>query len=390
MSRSPEALATPSLLAWARRSMRLDVSEAAERAGVAGDALEQWEAGASRPSMAQLRKLADVYKRPVAVFYLPTPPKDFDPMKYLRRVGGTVERAPSPELTLQIREAEGRREIAAELAALAGESLRRFAQRASADDDAGGWASRIRDELGITPEEQFSWRDDYAALGAWRAAVERTGILVFQVSGVDVEEMRGFSIFAETFPVVAVNGADTPRARSFSLLHELAHVVLGHGDVDSSSKFWFSNDSVERFCNEVAGQALVPEQLLARHTELRRGARAETLAPADLASLATRFKVSEQVILLRLLRTERITETYYRKQQAVLSQRRPKKQEGGPSYYRKLVANLGRPYIRSVLEALNHERISLGEVSDYLGVKVDHLDRVRQEVRFLPEGDAVW
>lgn len=390
MARSIEALATPALLGWARRSMRLEIHEAAERADVPRDVLEQWEAGAARPSMAQLRKLADLYKRPLAVFYLPTPPKDFDAMKYLRRVGGTIERAPSPELTYQIREAESRREIAAELASQAGEQVPRFTPRARADDDPSEWAARTRTELGITTEEQFSWKDDYAALGAWRSAIERLGVLVFQVSGVDVEEMRGFSIFAETFPVVAVNGADTPRARSFSLLHEFAHVALGHGDVDSSSRFWFSNDQVELFCNEVAGQVLVPEALLARHTALKRGERASALAPTDLVSLATRFRVSEHVILLRLLKTNRISDALYGSRQAALALRRAKKQDGGGSYYRNLVANLGRPYIRAVLEAFNHERISLGDVSDYLGVKVDNLDRVRQEVRLSYEREAAW
>lgn len=390
MARSIEALATPALLGWARRSMRLEVFEAAERANVPQEMLEQWEAGAARPSMAQLRKLADIYKRPVAVFYLAQPPKDFDAMKYLRRVGDAIERAPSPELTYQIREAEGRREIIAELALESGEEAPRFAPRAHAAEDPAAWATRIRTELGVSTEEQFSWRDDYAALNAWRSAIERLGILVFQVSGVDVEEMRGFSIFADTFPVIAVNGADVPRARTFSLLHELAHIVLGHGDVDSSARYWFSNDDVERFCNDVAGQVLVPEDLLARHTTLRRGARANAVAPTDLVHLSTRFRVSEHVILLRLLKTERITETYYRKQQGLLALRRPRKQEGGGSFYRNLVSNLGRPYIRSVLEALNHERISLGDVSDYLGVKVDHLDRVRQEVRLPYERDASW
>jgi transcriptional regulator with XRE-family HTH domain len=80
MARSVPALATPSLLAWGRNAARLSANAAAKRIGVSPAVLLEWEAGEARPSFAQLRKLADVYKRPLAVFYLAAPPTKFDAM----------------------------------------------------------------------------------------------------------------------------------------------------------------------------------------------------------------------------------------------------------------------------------------------------------------------
>jgi Zn-dependent peptidase ImmA (M78 family)/DNA-binding XRE family transcriptional regulator len=381
VARRIEAIVNPELLRWARDSAGLDLKEAAERLGMKPETVAAWESAKARPSVAQLQKLASAYRRPLAAFYLPAPPPVFDARKYLRRVAGAAERPPSPDLAFEIREAESRRRIALDLTDPDTADRRSRVPSAGLSDSPAAVAASLRELLGVHVEDQFSWKDDYDALNAWRAAVERLGVLVFQVSGVEPAEMRGFSIFEEELPIVGVNAKDSPRARSFSLLHEVAHLVLGHGDVDRSSRFWLSSDQEETFCNEVAGNALVPEGALAPLTSLRRGARVEAVSPSDVAFLMARFRVSEEVILLRLLRTSRITESLYERRRRALAHYRPKKAEGGPPYYRRVVAMLGRPYVRTVLDAFSRDRITLNDVSDYLGVKLDQLSRVEAAVR---------
>jgi Zn-dependent peptidase ImmA (M78 family) len=61
-----------------------------------------------------------------------------------------------------------------------------------------------------------------AALNAWRAAVERLGILVFQTSEIGLREMRGISIPHGPLPVSLLNSTDAPHGRIFTLLHEFA------------------------------------------------------------------------------------------------------------------------------------------------------------------------
>ncbi|MBK6495911.1 MAG: helix-turn-helix transcriptional regulator [Gemmatimonadetes bacterium] len=69
------------------------MADAARRLRIDLDQLAEWEAGEVHPTVAQLRKAAEVYRRPLAVFFLPTAPKKFEAMRDFRRVAGTETRA---------------------------------------------------------------------------------------------------------------------------------------------------------------------------------------------------------------------------------------------------------------------------------------------------------
>ncbi len=92
MAKRVEAMVQPELLVWARTSAGLSLDQAAKKVQVGPGRLESWESGKGRPTVRptvkQLRKLGNAYKRPIAVFYLPEPPKDFQPMKDFRRLPG--------------------------------------------------------------------------------------------------------------------------------------------------------------------------------------------------------------------------------------------------------------------------------------------------------------
>ncbi len=88
MSRSIPALVRPALLAWAREKAGLHPEEAAARLHIQADRLREWERGEEQPSIAQLRKLGELYKRPLVLFFLPEPPRDFGPQREFRRLPG--------------------------------------------------------------------------------------------------------------------------------------------------------------------------------------------------------------------------------------------------------------------------------------------------------------
>jgi transcriptional regulator with XRE-family HTH domain len=78
------------VLRWARESIGLVPVAAARKIGVPDGRVAEWEAGTAMPTIAQLRKAADVYKRPLGVFFLPETLVDFDTMRDFRR--GTEHR----------------------------------------------------------------------------------------------------------------------------------------------------------------------------------------------------------------------------------------------------------------------------------------------------------
>jgi hypothetical protein len=82
----------------------------------------------------------------------------------------------------------------------------------------------------------------------------------------------------------------------------------------------------------------------------------------------------------RLLILDRTTEAFYdRKREEYLAQYRARavrERDGSPSLFRAALRDNGREYTLLVLEALEREEITLADVSDYLGVRLKHLDEI--------------
>jgi hypothetical protein len=70
------------VLRWARGSIDLTPVAASRKIGVPDDRMEAWEMGTKVPTIAQLRKAAEVYKRSLAVFFLSAPSAGFDTLRF--------------------------------------------------------------------------------------------------------------------------------------------------------------------------------------------------------------------------------------------------------------------------------------------------------------------
>ena len=90
-----KALVKPAMLRWARARAKLKLEQAAKAAHVTVERLRAWESDNDEdtPTLGQLRKLAAAYHFPLAVFYLPEPPKDFAPLRDFRRLRDVEEEA---------------------------------------------------------------------------------------------------------------------------------------------------------------------------------------------------------------------------------------------------------------------------------------------------------
>src|SRR5262245_50265445 len=74
-----------SVLRWARESQGYSVTDVAARLKRDPAEVAAWEAGESTPTYPQLETLAySVYKRPLAVFFLPEPPPEPTPQTEFR------------------------------------------------------------------------------------------------------------------------------------------------------------------------------------------------------------------------------------------------------------------------------------------------------------------
>ena len=382
MPKRVEALVKPELLRWARRSAHLDLETSATKAGVSPETLESWESGFRRPSVAQLRNLGKAYGRPLAIFYLPEPPTDFDALRDFRRIMGPDAVVFSHQLATQMRDAQSRQEFLLDLYEDLEEDAPQFTLAAEMQEDPERVASRIRTYLHITSEVQTKWRSDRSTMNGWRNALEVAGIPVFQMTDVEQREASGFSIHSESMPIVVVNVRDVPYRRTFTMLHELAHLALRQGglcDLQETPRRNASEDP-EVFCNAVAGAALVPESELLEDSLLHEHPPGSTWSDEDIGRLSRTFGCSREVVVRRLLALNRVTNEFYqakrRQYQLDYFPARPGDSKGGQDPARKVVSNLGSLYVRTALNAYHQEAIHAGDLAELLGMRLKHLNRI--------------
>ena len=97
----------PSVMRWARESMGMSIEDVAHKLKRSPEEVLAWEApnGAS-PTYAQLENLAyKVFKRPLAVFFLPAPPVEMPPAREFRTLPDADLQALHADTYLQIRKA---------------------------------------------------------------------------------------------------------------------------------------------------------------------------------------------------------------------------------------------------------------------------------------------
>lgn len=376
------SLAKADLLVWARESAGFTQEELAKKIPVKTERLVSWESGVDKPTMGQLRKLAQAVKRPIAVFYLPEKPIDFQPLKDFRLLPSTLHDWESPKLRFEIRQTEYRRELAIQLKELIGESVKNVPIQVNQTDKPWQVAQKIREYLSVSFEEQKQNTQPYEALAFWKKVIEKQDILVFQFSGVDIGESRGFSIGKFPLPVIAVNTKDTPRGRVFTILHELVHILLhetGICDLSESRQKAPEERRVEIFCNQVAAEVLVPTELLSE-TELYKQISIESgWDDRALGALSQVFGASKETILRRLLSLNRVSEEYYKtKRKEFLDQYEASVSKGGgfvpPA--KKVISYAGISFTDLVLSSYYQNKITSSDVSSYLGVKLNHLPQI--------------
>lgn len=371
------------MLVWARDGSRMDVASAAKRIGVAEVRLQAWENGDSYPTLTQLRKVASVYKRSVGVFFLRKRPAGSARPADFRRVELSLTHIISPALANGIRASEAKRESALDIYAQMEEDPPPFALDVDLSQDAERVAAQISEQLGISVSDRKKWTSDYDALNAWKAAVESRGVLVMQVSGVDVGTMRGCSLATFPLPVIILNSSDRPLGRVFTLLHELTHIVAHESSLcDVTDGVNRSNDAhaTESFCNHVAGAILVPLDALLKQPAVAQTEKERDWKADELAGLRKVFWASREAILRRLLYARKTSTTFYRAERERM-QRQRENDEGANSdgfvpFPRKVVLANGRFLTGLVVDAYDASVITGSALSQILGTKLDHLPKI--------------
>lgn len=289
----------PSLLAWASERSGKSIDDLSKKF----PRLAMWAKGDAQPTLKQLETFARATNTPVGLLMLAAPPDLPLPIPDFRTMPHAVVAGASPDLLDTIYLCEERQEWYRSYSVVNGADPLEFVDSVSLDGDVIATAGRMRERLVFdlaSRREYASWTD---ALGRLSERAEDAGVLVM-ISGVvgsnthrvlDPNEFRGFALVDDRAPVVFINGADTKAAQIFTLAHELAHVWLGQPAVSNARLDVQREDQrVERFCNAIAAELLVPL------AHLQSEYSADRSLAQELDRLARIYRVSTLVVLRRV------------------------------------------------------------------------------------------
>lgn len=294
----------------------------------------------------------------------------------------------SRALRYQLRMAKQRRELALDLADELDSELPLIAGRLTSGEETEAAGAKLRSFLRITINQQRGWRDPRLAYNAWRTAIERAGILVFQAVGVPAGEMLGFTLSERPLPVIGVNRKLRPNGRTFTLLHESVHVYLEQSsicDIEEGVLRPPAEQKVEIFCNAVAAAALVPfDHLLAEPIVRAHPPRPSDWSGEELATLARTFGVSEEVILRRLLTAGRTSQDFYAARRAAWGNLMADVSQADPdaeikrNMPQEVLSDLGKPFTQLVVTSYQNAYTSLSDVTRYLGLKAEKVAKLQE------------
>lgn len=377
MPRGTPVPITPEVLDWAIRTSGYGENEVAEKLGISTSTLKAWLSGAEKPGLTLLRHLAAVLKRPLATFLLPNSPRSATIHVEFRHPPGNPRRHLNAVEATYLREASRLQRGLAWIQSQIGESPVPFPSVSTADDHERV-AEEERQRIRVSIEEQLQWDSSSQALRAWRRAFEERGIVVcFFPMGKN--SSRGFSLWNEYAPLLAVNTHWNYQARTFTLLHEYAHLItrtssscVGH----VSARIRPGEDQVERWCERFAAAFLAPwraiESLLTQKLRWRFGTQIEDIGIAR--KLANSFHISVRAMTLRLIDHGVATWDLYRQIPEYVDDKSGGGGGGGRSRLQIRRDEYGDQAARVMIRGLEKDVLSRTDVLSYLDVADSDLD----------------
>lgn len=390
MGRKNYAFVNPQMLVWARSETPFETLESVEEISpsITAKNLEAWEKGDDYPSITEAKKLASLYKLPFATFYLSEEPaRKVKRYTDRRTLKGFYSENISYALWSEIQRIESNRDSIVEFTE---DETPVRAIPSIPNDDVIEIATAIRAYLGLDTPLRSKTAYGANPFNYYRNIVERNNIIVAQVSGVDIEEMKGLSIYFDSYPIIAINNKDYDRSKVFSLFHELAHIFRRSSslctiDMDEHS------DQEETICDRIAAAALMPEEAfkqIANECITRIGA----VNSICIDRIAGRFGVSTISALRRMHETKVISRKLFFDLLGVITDEynaniayieAARKGKNVPVFYHvKYLNQNGFLLPRTVLMAHASGKITHGEMCRALGVNSKHIGSLEQAVMF--------
>ena len=365
-------LGNSEILTWAREELGLTVAEVAKRFAKAPEVIEAWERGDEAPTFRQLTELATYFKRPVAVFFLPSiPPRTPKPRDY-RTLPYTATGEYSKETLLSYRGVRAMLADARELLDELDSDVVLSLPTWTLDDPPEQRADELRSLLGISVETQIKEFDThYTAQDVWRSVLFDRGVIV-RICRMPITDARAFCLFGNNLAGVGLSNEDREHGRIFSLFHEVCHLSLRQPGVSGlTSNYQSSNQRLEQYCDRFSASFLLPSS----HPEVM-GSLELFGGPIDLLDvaqvIANKFKVSKYVAIRRAFDLGYVSPDVYwdaiTEWKTTDARRARGPRTTGGNYPATQVSYIGKRFIGLVMEALRRDYFTSVDVRRLVGL----------------------
>ncbi|TVQ25648.1 MAG: ImmA/IrrE family metallo-endopeptidase [Leptolyngbya sp. DLM2.Bin15] len=380
----------PKVLRWARDRAGYSVEDIANQLKRDPAEVRAWETGDAAPTYAQLEKLAyDLYKRPLALFFLPEPPQEADVKQEFRTLPNAEMDQLLPNTRYLLRLGQAFQLSLKELTEGINPSEHKIFKDIKLTDAAQipSVAQRVREYLEIPMDTQSDWGSTDEALKAWRNAVETAGVFVFKQS-FKQKTISGFCLIDAEFPIIVINNSTTKTRQIFTLFHELSHLLVGVNSISKVDDAYIDElpsqeKRIEQICNALAAEILVPSKDFLNQVE-----QFQILDDNAIQALANRYRVSREVILRLSLKSGDISQAEYtaRISQWASKNGASSRSSAGGSYYATQATYLGDNYLQLVFSKYYQGKIDIDQVAEHLGIKAKNVADL--EAQFSGRGSA--
>lgn len=327
---------------------------------------DSWSSGIEGPTMRQAQELAKAAGVPIGYLLLQRPPELKLPVADFREGFAGDLSQPSSDLLAVVHQSIRRQDWYRDYARDNG-----LTKVKAVGGGVGGApvevAAQMRAALNFeVTTRQGAWSDirkhllrAFEALGGLTVATSMVENNTHRL--LDPDEFRGFTLIDPLAPLVFVNTCQTLNGQIFTLAHEYAHVWLGTAGISLEDPKWEPQGEVERWCNAVASEFLVPREVLAaRYANMRE------LGLADqLDRLARAFKCGTLVILHAIRRNDlrpfRDFDAEYEAEKKRLLELAKDRVGGGGDHYNNQPFRIGERFSRAIITDALSGRTPLSE-----------------------------
>lgn len=335
--------------------------------------LHKWQAGEKTPTFHQVEDMSKKTNIPLGYFFLDKPPIEECPIVEYRTVASVSATEPSRNLMDTVDLMTDIQEWMKEYVIENGQEEMEYVGSAVGMTDAFLVAEDIRKRLDIDKDwyaDRTNMADSFRFI---KKRLENIHVLLM-MSGIvgnnthrklNINEFRAFTLVDQYAPLIFINSCDSDSGKLFSLFHELAHIWVGENSFyNEQTGMNPVNQGMEKFCNAVAGEILVPTEFF-----LEKWNNGNEEYQSEIERIAKVFKCSRFVVARKALDNGKISQEVYKRVVEELTsrfqewqERQSENKDSGGNYYRNLASKIDRNFITALARSASEGRTQYTEI----------------------------